>query len=82
MVLCKFFTPDASWTWYVTEFDGQDIFFGLVDGLAVEIGYFSLSELEAVRGPLGLPIERDEYFTPCKLSEVRKARLSSSGGHS
>ena len=23
----KFFTPDANWTWYATEFDGQDTFF-------------------------------------------------------
>lgn len=55
----KFFTPDSSWSWYPTEFDGDDLFFGLVRGLEVEIGYFSLSELESVRGGLGLPIERD-----------------------
>ena len=24
----KFFTPDSNWSWYVTEFDGEDIFFG------------------------------------------------------
>ena len=29
----KFFTPDANWTWYATEFDGDDTFFGLVDGV-------------------------------------------------
>ena len=46
----KFFTPDSSWTWYPTEFDGDDIFFGLVSGFEVELGYFSLSELEGVRG--------------------------------
>ncbi len=28
----KFFTPDAQWTWYASEFDGEDIFFGLVSG--------------------------------------------------
>ena len=27
LVICKFFTPDSSWTWYGLEFDGQDIFF-------------------------------------------------------
>ena len=64
----KFFTPDSSWTWFGSEFDGEDIFFGLVDGLDKELGYFSLSELESVRGPMGLPIERDMYFDPKPLS--------------
>jgi len=70
--LVKFFTPDSSWTWYASEFDGQDTFFGLVSGLEVELGYFSLSELEAVRGPLGLPIERDKFFTPTSLRQLQE----------
>lgn len=73
MVWCKYFTPDSSWTWYVLEFDGVDTFFGLVDGFEEELGYFSLAELQSVRGKLGLPIERDRSFKPCRLSEVRKA---------
>ncbi len=71
-VLLKLFTPDSNWTWYVTEFDGKDTFFGLVVGFEVELGYFSLSELEATTGPLGLHVERDLYFKPTPLSEVRK----------
>jgi hypothetical protein len=66
----KFFTPDGSWTWYATEFDGDNIFFGLVIGHEREYGYFSLSELRSNRGPLGLPIERDEHFTPTTLREL------------
>jgi hypothetical protein len=68
----KFFTPDSGWTWYPTEFDGNDLFFGLVSGLEVELGYFTLSELEEVRGPLGLPIERDLYFHPKTLAELQR----------
>jgi len=68
--LVKFFTPDSNWTWYASEFDGEDIFFGLVSGFELELGYFSLSELENVRGPLGLPIERDFYYEPKSLSEL------------
>lgn len=60
----KFFTPDANWTWYACEFDGNDIFFGFVVGWEREWGYFSLSELQMIRGPLGLPIERDVHFEP------------------
>ena len=66
----KFFTPDSSWTWYASEFDGEDTFYGLVDGIALEFGYFSLQELESVRGHLGLPIERDRFFTPRSLNEL------------
>jgi hypothetical protein len=67
----KFFTPDSNWYWYPTEFDGKDIFFGLVSGFEVELGYFSLSELESVRGVLGLPIERDLYFEPTTLKALK-----------
>lgn len=67
----KFFTPDSSWTWYATEFDGNDTFFGLVDGLERELGYFSLSELESIRGKWGLPVERDKYWEARKLSEIK-----------
>jgi hypothetical protein len=70
LVQTKFFTPDSGWTWYATEFDGGDIFFGLVAGFEVELGYWSLSELEAARGPWGLPIERDLWFKPTPLSQL------------
>jgi hypothetical protein len=81
----KFFTPDSNWTWYATEGSPVDedgfydtdkekvdfIFFGLVAGHEVELGYFALSELEEARGPLGLPIERDLHFTPTALRELK-----------
>ena len=66
----KFFTPDSSWTWYASEFDGDDLFFGLVDGIEPELGYFSLSELQGIRGKLGLPVERDRFFEPRSLREL------------
>ncbi len=69
-VQAKFFTPDSSWTWFATEFDGEDTLFGLVIGFEVEMGYFSLSELEAARGPWRLPIERDLWFKPMPLSQL------------
>ena len=68
--LVKFFTPDSNWSWYASEFDGEDLLFGLVSGFEVELGYFSLSELESVKGPLGLPIERDIFFEPQTLMEL------------
>lgn len=71
--LVKFFTPDSNWTWYASEYDPTtQIFFGYVIGLEDELGYFSLEELEEARGPLGLPIERDEHFKPASLEELRE----------
>jgi hypothetical protein len=66
----KFFTPDSNWTWYATEFDGNDTFFGLVDGTFLEKGYFTLSELESARGPWGLRVERDLHFEPTALVDL------------
>ncbi len=61
-VVVKFFCPWSQWTWYATEFDGKDTFFGYVKGMENEMGNFSLQELQSLRGPGGLAIERDLYF--------------------
>ena len=66
----KWFTPDSSWTWYVLEFDPDDqLCFGLVIGHERELGYFSFEEISALRGPLGLPVERDLFFKPSPISQ-------------
>ena len=67
----KFFDPCGSWSWYATEFDGEDLFFGLVDGSDRELGYFRLSELASVKGPFGIGIERDTSFDPTPLSKLK-----------
>ena len=72
MVQVKFFFAEGSWSWYGIEFDGKDTFFGLVDGFEKELGYFSLNELKQHRTRLGLGVERDMYFEPCRLSKLMK----------
>ncbi len=90
MVICKFFDPASSWTWYVIEGSWVDengycdtdkvkvdfLFFGLVIGVEPELSYFSRKELENAKqgltGLRALPTERDIYFTPCRLSEIKK----------
>jgi hypothetical protein len=78
----KFFTPDAGWTWFITEGseeDGDWLLFGYVIGLEEEWGYFLLSEIASIRGPLGLEVERDLWFKPGPINEVlRRERPSSS----
>ncbi len=64
--IVKFFTPDASATWLLTELDPEDpdIAFGLCDlgqGFP-ELGSVRLSEIDSVRGRMNLPVERDRYF--------------------
>jgi hypothetical protein len=72
-VYVKLFTPDSNWTWFLTEYGPeQRLGFGLAKGLETELGCFSLSELEAVRGPLGLPVERDLHWQHRPLSECQK----------
>jgi len=79
VVLARFFTPDAGWTWNAIEGqeEGNDfMFFGLVEGQFKELGYFSLAELQGVRGPMGLPIERDLHWTPRTLEEIAPEMFS------
>lgn len=82
MARLKFFDPCGAATWYIADAeliedeDGApyDVrMFGLCDlGMGYpELGYVMLSELGSVRGPLGLGIERDIYFTPTLLSELQ-----------
>ena len=64
------FTPDAGATWLLSELDPDepDRAFGLCDlGLGFpELGYVLISDIASVRGSLGLPVERDLYFTAHK----------------
>ncbi len=66
IAVVKFFDPCGSWTWYASEFDGEDTFFGLVVGTSRELGYFSLADLKSVGG---IGIERDLWFRPSPLVE-------------
>ena len=71
-VLVKFFCPWSHWAWYGVEYDPeQELFFGFVKGSYDEWGYFSLAEMKEVTGPMGLKIERDLYFKPCKFKNLK-----------
>lgn len=80
----KLFTPDAGCTWLLTEIDPDDSdrAFGLCDlGMgSPELGYVSLAELSAVRGGLGLPVERDLHFRPSKTLSGYAADARAVGG--
>ena len=72
IAVVKFFTPWTNWTWYASEYGPEKrLFFGLVVGQEREFGYFSLDDLEAIRGPAGITIERDLHWKPKPLKECR-----------
>jgi hypothetical protein len=69
VVRVKYFALCSGRTWYGIEYDPEEeLFFGFVHGFDDELGYFSLAELRS----LGALIERDKFFEPKRLSDVRK----------
>lgn len=71
VAICKFFLQ--GFTWYVLEAqkNGNDYeFFGIVDGLEKEYGYFTLSQLQSLKGRWGLGVERDMYFKPTEVRNL------------
>ena len=61
--LVKLFNPLGDGVWLATELDADgDTLFGLADLGCPELGSFSLGELESVRLPFDVSIERDIAF--------------------
>jgi hypothetical protein len=72
IAVIKLFHPASGWEWYITEVDRRTHeAFGLVVGDVVEMGYFSLLEIAQI-GPIR--VERDLYFHPTPLEEIRRAK--------
>ena len=74
VALIKYFTPDGSASWYLSEyFPEDDVFYGYCDlgnGFP-ELGYVSRTELRETRGKMGLHIERDYYYTPKTYNDIQ-----------
>lgn len=62
----KLFNPAGAGTWYITEYDPEEkLAFGFAnrgDPEMAELGYVSILELESLKLPFGLGIERDMHF--------------------
>ena len=79
----KLFDPCGAATWLIAEMrpDDPDTLFGLCDlghGFP-ELGNASLAEITAVRGQLGLGIERDRHFAGRHPLSVYAAAAASAG---
>lgn len=72
MIVAKFFDPQGSWSWYLMNQSPKetDYLWGIVNGFEVEMGSFSLQELQEFTGRFGLKIERDLFFKPITAKEL------------
>lgn len=67
LVVAHLFHPLTDWHWYVLEVDPADgRAFGLVDGWALEFGYFDLNELEAN------DVAADAAWQPRRIGDVKR----------
>lgn len=79
VVIVKFFNPVGAGTWWATEYNPEEkIFFGYASIFGDhndEWGYFSLTELESIKGFGGLGIERDLYTPEQRISKYNISSL-------
>lgn len=60
-----------NWSWYVMEYSKlQRLCFGIVDGLEIEYGYFTIDELESIGA------SRDYEFKPIKIKDKNYERVA------
>lgn len=72
-VIVKYFNPCGRGTWLITEGEKQEngdwLLFGYCEIYEWEWGYVTLSELESVKLPFGMGIERDLYVNGLTVKE-------------
>jgi hypothetical protein len=79
--VCKLFLPWTAGTWLLTEMDDDGLAFGLCDighGMP-EIGYVSMDEIFAVKGPGGLRVEQDLHWKAQHTLSEYAAQARSAG---
>ncbi len=77
LIIAKFFNPVGAGTWYATEYNPDTkISYGFVTGLGYdEWGSFSIDEMESIKLPFGLSIERDLYYNEQRFDELFPKRI-------
>jgi hypothetical protein len=78
MVHLKYYGPDSAMIWFACEGQperGGCRFWGIrIDPNESHWTYFTLRELEDIRGPEGERVRRDETFAPRPLSQLMELR--------
>jgi len=68
----------AACDWFVSEYDGEDLFFGYAiigDPESAEWGYISFTELKLVKIPPGIEVDCEIFDPPRKASEIEEIRI-------
>ena len=77
LIYLHFFIGDCDW--YVSEFDGEDTFWGYAilngDVETAEWGYCSFDELRKIRIPPGFEIDCEKNWRVRKAIEIEKIRM-------
>ena len=72
-VVVKYFNPCGLGTWLITEGEKQEdddwIFFGYCHIFEWEWGYVTLKELQQIKLPFGLTIERDLHTSKGQIKD-------------
>jgi hypothetical protein len=83
-VICKFFDPTGTWTYYAYEFDGEDILTGYCispyGAPYNELGDTSLTEILATKGRFGIGMERDTAFKIGSMTVAEVVETIKGGG--
>jgi len=78
IVIASYFNPAGGGRWFATEYDPKtrNIFgyASIFNDHNNEWGYTNLDELEAFKGPMGLGIERDRFWTEKTMTEAKKQK--------
>ena len=67
----KLFNPTGIGTWYLSELNPEtNMAYGLCDIFEPELGFVSIDELQEMKLPYGLGIERDLHYIPKHFSDI------------
>ena len=73
LAIARYTVPNTDWVWLATEYEPEERrFYGYL-GSGGGLNYFTLDALEAVRGPYGVCVERDERFGEKPLFRALRA---------
>lgn len=72
----RLFNPGGAGTWWIAAYDPETrVAFGAAELVEREMGDIWMPELVEYRGPFGLPIERDLYYEPATLGQIRRGEV-------
>lgn len=78
IVHARFFLPNGGLTWWVIEgqIEGTNYsFYGVVDAAEIKLDYFTLDDLEKLRGPSRSEVTRDNDFKPTLISQIDELKV-------